>query len=93
MTYQRFDLNSGGRTTLTPIQGDLDNLNEFNDPTPQRHGLEALRKERGMSVLDLAHRAGLLPDHVRSLEAGLTPTLAEIQALARALKLPEEAIG
>lgn len=91
MSFQRFDVQANGRTQLTAIGPDLDWLDE---PAPAaRPTLQALREARGMSLCDLAHRAGLLPDHVRSLEAGLKPTPPEIQSLARALNIEETAFG
>lgn len=49
----------------------------------------ALRAQRGWSQIDLAFAAGMLPDHLRAIEAGLTPTVAERQALAAALEIED----
>ena len=55
--------------------------------------VQTLREMRGLSQMDLAGLAGMLPDHLRAIEAGLEPTLAERQALAAALDLPAESIA
>lgn len=91
MTFQRFDIQSQGRTELTPVGNDLDWLDE--PQLPAKEGLQAIREARRLSLCDLAHRAGMLPDHVRALESGLRPTPPEIQMLARALGVSEEALG
>lgn len=55
--------------------------------------IRAFREERGMSAIDLAAAAGMLPDHLLAIEAGLEPTVPEKQAIAAALNLPVEEIG
>jgi len=51
--------------------------------------IAALRAQRGWSQIDLAFAAGMLPDHLRAIEAGVEPTVAERQALAAALDLDD----
>jgi len=51
--------------------------------------IAAVRAQRGWSQIDLAFAAGMLPDHLRAIEAGLEPTVAERQALAAALDLDD----
>ena len=53
----------------------------------------ALREQRCISVLDLALRAGMLPDHLRAIESGLEPTVTELQALALALDVEVSELG
>ncbi|MCX5514943.1 hypothetical protein C3941_11355 [Kaistia algarum] len=53
----------------------------------------ALREARGLSVIDLATAAGMIPDHLRAIEAGLCPTISERQALAAVLAVEAEDIG
>ena len=53
--------------------------------------IAALRAQRGWSQIDLAFAAGMLPDHVRAIESGVEPTVAERQALAAALDLDDVA--
>ena len=60
-------------------------------PFSQR--LVSLRERRCISVLDLSLRAGMLPDHLRAIESGLEPTVAELQALALALNVEVSEIG
>jgi DNA-binding XRE family transcriptional regulator len=55
--------------------------------------IRALREERNMSEIDLATAAGMLPDHLVAIEAGLEPTIPEKQAIAAALNLAIEDIG
>lgn len=55
--------------------------------------IQALREKQGLSVVALAGRAGLLPDHLRAIEAGLIPTVPERQAIAAALNVPVEQIA
>jgi DNA-binding XRE family transcriptional regulator len=55
--------------------------------------IQALREERGLGVVELAGLAGILPDHLRAIEAGVEPTLPERQALAAALNIPIERIA
>ncbi len=52
----------------------------------------ALREMRGLSVVELAGLAGILPDHLRAIEAGVEPTTPERQALAAALNVPVDRI-
>lgn len=51
--------------------------------------IATLRAQRGWSQIDLAFAAGMLPDHLRAIEAGVEPTVAERQALATALDLDD----
>ena len=53
--------------------------------------ITALRAQRGWSQIDLAFAAGMLPDHLRAIEAGVEPTVVERQALAAALDLDHAA--
>jgi len=55
--------------------------------------IQALREERGLGVVELSGLAGILPDHLRAIEAGVEPTLPERQALAAALNIPIERIA
>ena len=55
--------------------------------------IQALREERNLGVVELAGLAGILPDHLRAIEAGVEPTLPERQALAAALNVPIERIA
>lgn len=47
----------------------------------------AVRAERGLSALGLAKAAGLTDGAVRSVESGRQPSLATLEALARALRV------
>jgi len=60
---------------------------------PFSRTLVALREQRCISVLDLALRAGMLPDHLRAIESGLEPTVSELQALALALNVEVSALA
>ena len=57
------------------------------------HSVQSLREARGLDVVTLAGLAGILPDHLRAIEAGVAPTVPERQALAAALNIPVEMIA
>ena len=48
------------------------------------------RRLRGMTVEQLARRAGLDPAHIVGYEAGEEPTYSAFQRISAALKLPYE---
>lgn len=55
--------------------------------------LRALREERGLSVAEVARRAGTSPAAVRFVEAGeRAPTIVSVEALCRALGVPLAAL-
>ncbi|HWJ76012.1 MAG TPA: helix-turn-helix transcriptional regulator [Kaistia sp.] len=55
--------------------------------------VQALREMRGLGVVELAGLAGILPDHLRAIEAGVEPTTPERQAIAAALNVPVDRIA
>ena len=55
--------------------------------------IKALREERNLGIVELAGMAGILPDHLRAIEAGVVPTVPERQAIAAALNVPVEQIA
>ncbi len=55
--------------------------------------VQALREMRGLGVVELAGLAGILPDHLRAIEAGVEPTTPERQAIAAALNVPVDRIS
>lgn len=73
--------------------GILDAGPVMNDNDAPAVSVQILREMRGLSLIELANLAGMLPDHVRAIEAGLQPTMPERQALAAALDIPPESIG
>ncbi|MCX5480301.1 helix-turn-helix transcriptional regulator [Kaistia geumhonensis] len=75
-------------TTLGDMPGDRP-MSAADEPMT----IQALREERGLGVVELAGIAGILPDHLRAIEAGVDPTLPERQALAAALNVPVERIA
>ena len=79
-----------GKTVLsTAFAGDPANDTESTEPT----SVQALREMRGLSVMELAGLAGILPDHLRAIEAGVEPTTPERQAVAAALNVPVDRIA
>lgn len=54
--------------------------------------VQALREMRGLGIVELAGLAGILPDHLRAIEAGVEPTTPERQAIAAALNVPVDRI-
>lgn len=55
--------------------------------------MQALRELHGLAVVELAGLAGILPDHLRAIEAGVDPTIPERQALAAALNIAVDRIA
>jgi transcriptional regulator with XRE-family HTH domain len=52
-------------------------------------GVRDFRKQAGLGIVDLATRAGLSPGMLSKIENGtISPSLATLQALAKALKVP-----
>lgn len=81
-------------------QRTMDTLSAVADPTflggagdmPAAFTVETLREARGLSQIELASLAGMLPDHLRAIEAGVEATTPERQALAAALNVPMDII-
>lgn len=59
------------------------------EPVP----VKALREMRGLGLVELAGLAGILPDHLRAIEAGVEPTTPEKQAIAAVLNVSVETIA
>ncbi len=79
-----------GKTVLSPaFAGNPANDTESDEPT----SVQSLREMRGLGVMELAGLAGILPDHLRAIEAGVEPTTPERQALAAALNVPVDRIA
>ena len=57
------------------------------------HQIRILRRERDLSVVDLAHAAGISPGMISKIENGaISPSLSSVNAIAGALNVPITAL-